>query len=80
MWPAGPGTHKLEDNMSDDYTAAGGSQRSEDYGLSETNPIVTGPSTILYDLSLVETGTRYGAGGSGGAHILPSPWVEIPSC
>ena len=46
--------------MSDDYTAAGGSQRSEDYGLSETNPIVTGPSTILYDLSLVETGTRYG--------------------
>ena len=46
--------------MSDDYTAAGGSQRSEDYGLSETNPIVTGLSTILYDLSPVETGTRYG--------------------
>ena len=43
-----------------DYTAAGGPHRSEDYGLSETNPIVTGPSTILYDLSLVETGTRYG--------------------
>ena len=38
--------------MSDDYTAAGASHRSEDYGLSETNPIITGPDTILYDLSL----------------------------
>lgn len=46
--------------MSDDYTAAGASHRSEDYGLSETNPIITGPDTILYDLSRVETGTRYG--------------------
>lgn len=46
--------------MSDDYTAAGGSRRPEDYGLSETNPIITGPDTILYDLSRVETGTRYG--------------------
>ena len=43
-----------------DYTAAGGSRRPEDYGLSEANPIVTGPDTILYDLSRVETGTRYG--------------------
>ena len=43
-----------------DYTAAGGPHRFEDYGLSETNPIVTGPDTILYDLSRVETGTRYG--------------------
>ena len=32
----------------------------ETYGLSETNPIVTGPDTILYDLSLTESGTRYG--------------------
>ena len=40
--------------------SAGASHRSEDYGLSETNPIVTGPDTILYDLSRVETGTRYG--------------------
>lgn len=32
----------------------------ETYGLSETNPIVTGLDTILYDLSRVETGTRYG--------------------
>ena len=39
---------------------AGAPRRSEDYGLSETNPIVTGPDTILYDLSRVETGTRYG--------------------
>ena len=46
--------------MSDDYTAAGASHRSEDYGLSETNPIITGPDTILYDLSLTESGTRYG--------------------
>ena len=43
-----------------DYTAAGGSRRPEDYGLSEANPIITGPDTILYDLSRVETGTRYG--------------------
>ena len=46
--------------MSDDYTAAGASHRSEDYGLSETNPIIPGPDTILYDLSLTESGTRYG--------------------
>ena len=39
---------------------AGAPRRSEDYGLSETNPIVTGPDTILYDLSLTESGTRYG--------------------
>lgn len=39
---------------------AGAPRRSEDYGLSEANPIVTGSDTILYDLSLVETGTRYG--------------------
>ena len=39
---------------------AGAPRRPEDYGLSETNPIVTGPDTILYDLSLVEIGTRYG--------------------
>lgn len=47
--------------MSDDYTAAGVSRRSEaTYGLSVDNPIVTGSDTILYDLSLVEMGTRYG--------------------
>ena len=41
--------------------SAGASRNSEEtYGLSETNPIVTGPDTILYDLSRVETGTRYG--------------------
>ena len=39
---------------------AGAPRRPEDYGLSETNPIVTGPDTILYDLSLTESGTRYG--------------------
>ena len=39
---------------------AGAPRRSEDYGLSEANPIVTGLDTILYDLSLVEIGTRYG--------------------
>ena len=41
--------------------SAGASRNSEEtYGLSETNPIVTGLDTILYDLSRVETGTRYG--------------------
>lgn len=48
--------------MSDDYTAAGGSQRSEDYGLSADNPIVTGPDAIISCYNLFRPKPSFGTG------------------
>ena len=57
-----------------DYTAAGGPHRFEDYGLSETNPIITGPDAIISNFNLFRPKPSFGSGYH--FNIAPKDWQK----